>query len=98
MRIDRDPDAEGPPVAESFHKGALDGSVRLHLYLLKPTKISFVPPPPSSVFKNPVSKLYRFQTVDSQWMQVREQMAECTVSFGIPKQLLALYIQEDAAR
>uniref|UniRef100_A0A3B3T2X9 phosphatidylinositol-3,4-bisphosphate 4-phosphatase n=1 Tax=Paramormyrops kingsleyae TaxID=1676925 RepID=A0A3B3T2X9_9TELE len=52
----------------------------------------------NAVFKNPVSKLYRFQTADSQWMQVREQMAECTVSFGVPKQLLALYIQEDAAR
>ncbi|TKS68366.1 Type II inositol 3,4-bisphosphate 4-phosphatase [Collichthys lucidus] len=50
------------------------------------------------VFKNPVCKVYRFQTVDSKWMLVREQMEECTLSFGIPKQLLSLYIQEDMSR
>ncbi|XP_005726983.1 type II inositol 3,4-bisphosphate 4-phosphatase isoform X3 [Pundamilia nyererei] len=50
------------------------------------------------VFKNPVCKVYRFQTVDSKWMLVREQMEECTLSFSIPKQLLALYIQEDMSR
>lgn len=51
-----------------------------------------------SVFKNPVCKVYRFQTVDSKWMLVREQMEECTLSFSIPKQLLSLYIQEDTSR
>uniref|UniRef100_A0A3Q4H7B2 phosphatidylinositol-3,4-bisphosphate 4-phosphatase n=1 Tax=Neolamprologus brichardi TaxID=32507 RepID=A0A3Q4H7B2_NEOBR len=51
-----------------------------------------------AVFKNPVCKVYRFQTVDSKWMLVREQMEECTLSFSIPKQLLALYIQEDMSR
>ncbi|XP_040003138.1 type II inositol 3,4-bisphosphate 4-phosphatase isoform X5 [Xiphias gladius] len=50
------------------------------------------------VFKNPVCKVYRFQTVDSKWMLVREQMEECTLSFGIPKQLLSLYIREDMSR
>ncbi|KAM7394407.1 hypothetical protein PAMP_021212 [Pampus punctatissimus] len=50
------------------------------------------------VFKNPVCKVYRFQTVDSKWMLVREQMEECTLSFSIPKQLLSLYIQEDTRR
>ncbi|XP_078138823.1 type II inositol 3,4-bisphosphate 4-phosphatase isoform X2 [Centroberyx gerrardi] len=50
------------------------------------------------VFKNPVCKVYRFQTVDSKWMLVREQMEECTLSFSIPKQLLSLYIQEDMRR
>ncbi|KAM3865022.1 type II inositol 3,4-bisphosphate 4-phosphatase [Diretmus argenteus] len=50
------------------------------------------------VFKNPVCKVYRFQTVDSKWMLVREQMEECTLSFSIPKQLLLLYIQEDMRR
>uniref|UniRef100_A0A3Q0SB25 Inositol polyphosphate-4-phosphatase type II B n=1 Tax=Amphilophus citrinellus TaxID=61819 RepID=A0A3Q0SB25_AMPCI len=50
------------------------------------------------VFKNPVCKVYRFQTVDSRWMLVREQMEECTLSFSIPKQLLSLYIQEDMIR
>ncbi|XP_045903753.1 type II inositol 3,4-bisphosphate 4-phosphatase isoform X1 [Micropterus dolomieu] len=50
------------------------------------------------VFKNPVSKVYRFQTMDSKWMLVREQMEECTLSFSIPKQLLSLYIQEDMSR
>uniref|UniRef100_A0A665UKW5 phosphatidylinositol-3,4-bisphosphate 4-phosphatase n=1 Tax=Echeneis naucrates TaxID=173247 RepID=A0A665UKW5_ECHNA len=53
---------------------------------------------PLSVFKNPVCKVYRFQTVDSKWMLVREQMEECTLSFSIPKQLLSLYIQEDMSR
>ncbi|XP_062288277.1 type II inositol 3,4-bisphosphate 4-phosphatase isoform X1 [Scomber scombrus] len=50
------------------------------------------------VFKNPVCKVYRFQTADSKWMLVREQMEECTLSFSIPKQLLSLYIQEDMRR
>ncbi|XP_030208420.1 type II inositol 3,4-bisphosphate 4-phosphatase isoform X4 [Gadus morhua] len=50
------------------------------------------------VFKNPVCKVYRFQTVDSKWMLVREQMEECTLSFSLPKQLLSLYIQEDTTR
>uniref|UniRef100_A0A8C4ZN43 phosphatidylinositol-3,4-bisphosphate 4-phosphatase n=1 Tax=Gadus morhua TaxID=8049 RepID=A0A8C4ZN43_GADMO len=51
-----------------------------------------------SLFKNPVCKVYRFQTVDSKWMLVREQMEECTLSFSLPKQLLSLYIQEDTTR
>ncbi|XP_034543348.1 type II inositol 3,4-bisphosphate 4-phosphatase isoform X3 [Notolabrus celidotus] len=50
------------------------------------------------VFKNPICKVYRFQTVDSKWMLVREQMEECTLSFSIPRQLLSLYIQEDMSR
>ncbi|XP_056135748.1 type II inositol 3,4-bisphosphate 4-phosphatase [Lampris incognitus] len=50
------------------------------------------------VFKNPVCKVYRFQTVDSKWMLVREQMEECTLSFSVPKQLLSLYVQEDMKR
>uniref|UniRef100_A0A8C2WXE5 phosphatidylinositol-3,4-bisphosphate 4-phosphatase n=1 Tax=Cyclopterus lumpus TaxID=8103 RepID=A0A8C2WXE5_CYCLU len=52
----------------------------------------------SPVFKNPICKVYRFQTVDSKWMLVREQMEECTLSFSIPKQLLSLYIHEDMSR
>ncbi|XP_048827024.1 type II inositol 3,4-bisphosphate 4-phosphatase-like isoform X2 [Brienomyrus brachyistius] len=52
----------------------------------------------SAVFRNPVCKVYRFQTTDSKWMLVREKMAECTLSFHIPKQLLKLYIQEDMTR
>lgn len=62
--------------------------------------IPFFPPLclPLSVFKNPVCKVYRFQTMDSKWMLVREQMEECTLSFSIPKQLLSLYIQEDMSR
>ncbi|XP_071263631.1 type II inositol 3,4-bisphosphate 4-phosphatase isoform X1 [Salvelinus alpinus] len=51
-----------------------------------------------AVFKNPVCKVYKFQTVDSKWMLVREQMEECTLSFSIPRQLLHLYIQEDMRR
>ncbi|GAA6069539.1 type II inositol 3,4-bisphosphate 4-phosphatase isoform X1, partial [Tachysurus ichikawai] len=49
-------------------------------------------------FKNPVCKVYRFQTTDSKWMLVREQMAECTLSFSVPIQLLRLFIQEDRHR
>ncbi|XP_051994191.1 type II inositol 3,4-bisphosphate 4-phosphatase-like isoform X2 [Xyrauchen texanus] len=52
----------------------------------------------NAVFKNAICKMYRFQTVDSKWMLVREQMAECTLSFCIPKQLIALYIEEDTCR
>uniref|UniRef100_A0AAY4AN12 Phosphatidylinositol-3,4-bisphosphate 4-phosphatase n=1 Tax=Denticeps clupeoides TaxID=299321 RepID=A0AAY4AN12_9TELE len=52
----------------------------------------------NAVFKNSVYKVYRFQTVDSKWMLVREQMAECTLSFSIPKQLISLYIEEDSSR
>ncbi|XP_031415354.1 type II inositol 3,4-bisphosphate 4-phosphatase isoform X1 [Clupea harengus] len=52
----------------------------------------------SVVFKNPVCKVYRFQTVDSKWMLVREQMGESTLSFTIPKQLITLHIQEDSRR
>uniref|UniRef100_A0AAQ4QZ47 Inositol polyphosphate-4-phosphatase type II B n=1 Tax=Gasterosteus aculeatus aculeatus TaxID=481459 RepID=A0AAQ4QZ47_GASAC len=51
-----------------------------------------------ALFKNPICKVYRFQTEDSKWMQVREQMEECTLSFSVPKQLLSLYIQEDMSR
>uniref|UniRef100_A0AAV2LHQ9 Inositol polyphosphate-4-phosphatase type II B n=1 Tax=Knipowitschia caucasica TaxID=637954 RepID=A0AAV2LHQ9_KNICA len=50
------------------------------------------------VFKNPVCKVYRFQTADSKWMLVREQMEECTLSLSIPRQLISLYIQEDMLR
>uniref|UniRef100_A0A8C9RUY7 Inositol polyphosphate-4-phosphatase type II B n=1 Tax=Scleropages formosus TaxID=113540 RepID=A0A8C9RUY7_SCLFO len=50
------------------------------------------------IFRNPICKVYRFQTVDNRWMLVREQMAECTLSFLIPKQLITLYIQEDMRR
>ncbi|XP_021333041.1 inositol polyphosphate 4-phosphatase type II isoform X5 [Danio rerio] len=52
----------------------------------------------NTVFQNAVCKVYRFQTVDSKWMLVREQMAECTLSFSIPKQLIGLCIQEDTCR
>uniref|UniRef100_A0A674PE94 Inositol polyphosphate-4-phosphatase type II B n=1 Tax=Takifugu rubripes TaxID=31033 RepID=A0A674PE94_TAKRU len=52
----------------------------------------------SLLFKNPICKVYRFQTADSKWMLVREQMEECTLSFSVPKQLLSLYIQEDTSR
>ncbi|XP_062852304.1 type II inositol 3,4-bisphosphate 4-phosphatase isoform X2 [Trichomycterus rosablanca] len=52
----------------------------------------------NAVFKNPVYKVYKFQTTDNKWMLVREQMAECILSFSIPVQLLRLYIQEDRHR
>uniref|UniRef100_A0A3P9JJM1 Inositol polyphosphate-4-phosphatase type II B n=1 Tax=Oryzias latipes TaxID=8090 RepID=A0A3P9JJM1_ORYLA len=54
--------------------------------------------PVFTVFRNPICKVYTFQTTDSKRMIVREQMEECTLSFSIPKQLLSLYIQEDMSR
>lgn len=62
----------------------------LHAYTFFPFSLT--------VFKNPICKVYRFQTMDNKWMLVREQMEECTLSFSIPKQLLSLYIQEDMSR
>ncbi|KAM9314446.1 LOW QUALITY PROTEIN: type II inositol 3,4-bisphosphate 4-phosphatase [Pholidichthys leucotaenia] len=72
-----------PLVCESAQQSCID---REHHLLTGP------------VFKNPVCKVYRFQTVDNKWMLVREQMEECTLSFSIPKQLLSLYVQEDMSR
>nr|XP_006010062.2 PREDICTED: type II inositol 3,4-bisphosphate 4-phosphatase isoform X11 [Latimeria chalumnae] len=52
----------------------------------------------NTVFKNPVWKIYRFPTTDNKWLYVREQMTESTLSFHIPKELIALYIIEDTRR
>ncbi|XP_035387528.1 type II inositol 3,4-bisphosphate 4-phosphatase isoform X3 [Electrophorus electricus] len=52
----------------------------------------------NEVFKSPVCKMYRFQTVDGAWLLVREQMSECALSFSLPRQLLNLFIQEDGCR
>ncbi|XP_056156782.1 type II inositol 3,4-bisphosphate 4-phosphatase-like [Lampris incognitus] len=51
-----------------------------------------------AVLCSPVSKLYRFQTVDQRWMLVREQMSESAISFTVPKLLLAALIQQHTAR
>uniref|UniRef100_A0A8C6TWT3 Inositol polyphosphate-4-phosphatase type II B n=1 Tax=Neogobius melanostomus TaxID=47308 RepID=A0A8C6TWT3_9GOBI len=59
---------------------------------------TLVSQPIIALFKNPVCKVYRFQTTNSKWMLVREQMEECALSLSIPKQLLSLYIQEDMVR
>ncbi|XP_043829066.1 inositol polyphosphate 4-phosphatase type II isoform X2 [Dromiciops gliroides] len=52
----------------------------------------------NAVLKNPVYKLYRFPTSDNQWMRIREQMYETTLSFHIPKELISLHIKEDLRR
>ncbi|XP_067849905.1 type II inositol 3,4-bisphosphate 4-phosphatase isoform X4 [Heptranchias perlo] len=51
-----------------------------------------------SVFKNIIWKVYRLPTDNGRWLCVREQMAESTLSFHIPKQMIALFIQEDMRR
>uniref|UniRef100_A0A3B4Z4B7 phosphatidylinositol-3,4-bisphosphate 4-phosphatase n=1 Tax=Stegastes partitus TaxID=144197 RepID=A0A3B4Z4B7_9TELE len=80
------PSQKCPLVCESAHHSLVQ-------YISHPSPCLFL-----TVFRNPVCKVYRFQTVDSKWMLVREQMEECTLSFSIPKQLLSLYIQEDMSR
>uniref|UniRef100_A0A8B9PVQ9 phosphatidylinositol-3,4-bisphosphate 4-phosphatase n=1 Tax=Apteryx owenii TaxID=8824 RepID=A0A8B9PVQ9_APTOW len=52
----------------------------------------------NAVLKNPICKLYRFPTSDNKWMQIREQMAETTLSFHVPKELINLHIKEDMRR
>ncbi|XP_037991166.1 inositol polyphosphate 4-phosphatase type II isoform X15 [Motacilla alba alba] len=52
----------------------------------------------NAVLRNPVCKLYRFPTSDNKWMQIREQMAETTLSFHVPKELINLHIKEDMRR
>ncbi|XP_064366825.1 inositol polyphosphate 4-phosphatase type II isoform X7 [Dromaius novaehollandiae] len=52
----------------------------------------------NAVLKNPICKLYRFPTSDNKWMQIREQMAESTLSFHVPKELISLHIKEDMRR
>eukprot|EP00079_Xenopus_tropicalis_P020280 XP_012811048.1 PREDICTED: type II inositol 3,4-bisphosphate 4-phosphatase isoform X3 [Xenopus tropicalis] len=52
----------------------------------------------NTVFRNPIYKFYRFPSSDNKWICVREQMAESSMSFHIPKQLLSLYIKEDTRR
>ncbi|XP_064567388.1 inositol polyphosphate 4-phosphatase type II isoform X4 [Zonotrichia leucophrys gambelii] len=49
----------------------------------------------NAVLRNPVCKLYRFPTSDNKWMRIREQMAETTLSFHVPKELINLHIKED---
>uniref|UniRef100_UPI00398E51DE inositol polyphosphate 4-phosphatase type II isoform X1 n=2 Tax=Pristiophorus japonicus TaxID=55135 RepID=UPI00398E51DE len=51
-----------------------------------------------SVFKNIIWKVYRLPTANGRWLCVREQMAESTLSFHVPKQMIALFIQEDIRR
>uniref|UniRef100_A0A4W3KIK8 phosphatidylinositol-3,4-bisphosphate 4-phosphatase n=1 Tax=Callorhinchus milii TaxID=7868 RepID=A0A4W3KIK8_CALMI len=50
------------------------------------------------IFKNVIWKVYRFPTDNGKWLCVREQMAESTLSFHIPKQMITLFIQEDMRR
>ncbi|XP_075566014.1 inositol polyphosphate 4-phosphatase type II isoform X6 [Pelecanus crispus] len=52
----------------------------------------------NAVLKNPICKLYRFPTADNKWMRIREQMAETTLSFHVPKELINLHIKEDMRR
>lgn len=47
-----------------------------------------------AVLCRPVCKVYRFPTEDQRWLLVQEQMSETPLSFGLPKQLLTMLIEE----
>uniref|UniRef100_A0A3B3D109 Inositol polyphosphate-4-phosphatase type II B n=1 Tax=Oryzias melastigma TaxID=30732 RepID=A0A3B3D109_ORYME len=87
----------GTVVVSRLKMGEMEGVEVDHIdcnaFLLSSSRLSIF-----TVFRNPVCKVYTFQTTDSKRMIVREQMEECTLSFSIPKQLLSLYIQEDMSR
>ncbi|KAJ8008543.1 hypothetical protein DPEC_G00105970 [Dallia pectoralis] len=51
-----------------------------------------------AVFRSPVCKVYRFQTDNSRWMLVTEQMSDSPLTSSLPKQLLSCHIQEDRRR
>ncbi|XP_032906875.1 inositol polyphosphate 4-phosphatase type II isoform X2 [Amblyraja radiata] len=81
------------PSEATSEKSPLHGSV-LHRAINDAGKFSLL----DSVFKNIIWKVYRLPTANGRWLCVREQMAESTLSFHIPKQLIELFIQEDTRR
>ncbi|XP_069781388.1 inositol polyphosphate 4-phosphatase type II isoform X1 [Narcine bancroftii] len=81
------------PSEASREKSALSGNV-LHRTVNDAGKFSLL----DSVLKNIIWKVYRLPTANGKWLCVREQMAESTLSFHIPKQLIELFIQEDSRR
>ncbi|XP_072898862.1 type II inositol 3,4-bisphosphate 4-phosphatase isoform X3 [Hemitrygon akajei] len=86
-------DADQAPNEASREKSALCGSA-LYKTVNDAEKFSIL----DSVFKNIIYKVYKLPTANGKWLCVREQMAESTLSFHIPKQLIKLFIQEDTRR
>ncbi|XP_078395352.1 inositol polyphosphate 4-phosphatase type II isoform X1 [Cetorhinus maximus] len=86
-------EANHTPGEVSRQKSAFCGSL-LHRTINDPGKFSLL----DSVFKNIIWKVYKLPTANGRWLCVREQMAESTLSFLIPKQMIALFIQEDMRR
>ncbi|XP_060707703.1 type II inositol 3,4-bisphosphate 4-phosphatase isoform X2 [Hemiscyllium ocellatum] len=85
---DQSPGEVSRPKATSFCGNLLHRSIK------DPENSSLL----DSVFKNIIWKVYRLPTANGRWLCVREQMAETTLSFLIPKQIIALFIQEDMRR
>eukprot|EP00062_Callorhinchus_milii_P012594 gi/632959809/ref/XP_007895837.1/ PREDICTED: type II inositol 3,4-bisphosphate 4-phosphatase isoform X2 [Callorhinchus milii] len=87
-------EAEQSPTEVSGRKPASLCGTLLHQAVNDNGKLSLL----ESIFKNVIWKVYRFPTDNGKWLCVREQMAESTLSFHIPKQMITLFIQEDMRR